>query len=750
MDAEKLNFFFSSAMFFANESKNSEEALTGMAKVLEKTLDIDKVTFIMLKDRQELNKKYDQSFTDYLINTKKFYIDNNLSDFSSFSTLINYKNNGYKSCMFFPLILDGKVSFIIEFLSKKEEQFNERLIDYIMPGVYLVALSITYKNETNISRRLATYFDAVFADANPQMLVSSDDDIIRANKSAINLFSLEVPEMRKLKDILKISFNDLKNQQKIIYNSKMYRVSANIINDNLARIIVEDITQASNYNSIINVLNRSNNTYIVYLDNNFSIVDIIGSGNLFEYTKELLINNNFLNIIGKEQSEKFKNSLINESSGVLEILRESKKSRFNYIAKKVENGYVVMLQDAKLENDVALLKSNINNLLEINSGVVLGVDEIGIIRYSNMAVENIFGLKREMLNGMQLKNLYIEDDILGRDLNYVKNGGKIDNTFVNIRAKDSVISATHSIRLMDNDNDGIKYIIIINELETKRKLNELMSSIASKESTIKKLENETDLKSKFIYNISHELKTPLTNIKGYSKLLYDGEFGALTDEQKEYIKTTLDEADRLMLIIQQVLDAAKLESNKIKLELKEVDLQNMVNNPSIKALEDSAKSKGLQFNWEVSWEVPKITADLNRLLQIFVNLIGNAIKFTNSGTISVKIIRKSKKFIQCNIIDTGIGVSEEDKKKLFRKKFYEATKKGLVQQTNSGTGLGLTIAKDLVKLHGGKISFESELGKGSMFWFTLPINPKQKREKQEKQDSTQSSMQKASESRSNA
>ncbi|MCL5433579.1 MAG: ATP-binding protein [Candidatus Marsarchaeota archaeon] len=750
MDAEKLNFFFSSAMFFANESKNSEEALTGMAKVLEKTLDIDKVTFIMLKDRQELNKKYDQSFTDYLINTKKFYIDNNLSDFSSFSTLINYKNNGYKSCMFFPLILDGKVSFIIEFLSKKEEQFNERLIDYIMPGVYLVALSITYKNETNISRRLATYFDAVFADANPQMLVSSDDDIIRANKSAINLFSLEVPEMRKLKDILKISFNDLKNQQKIIYNSKMYRVSANIINDNLARIIVEDITQASNYNSIINVLNRSNNTYIVYLDNNFSIVDIIGSGNLFEYTKELLINNNFLNIIGKEQSEKFKNSLINESSGVLEILRESKKSRFNYIAKKVENGYVVMLQDAKLENDVALLKSNINNLLEINSGVVLGVDEIGIIRYSNMAVENIFGLKREMLNGMQLKNLYIEDDILGRDLNYVKNGGKIDNTFVNIRAKDSVISATHSIRLMDNGNDGIKYIIIINELETKRKLNELMSSIASKESTIKKLENETDLKSKFIYNISHELKTPLTNIKGYSKLLYDGEFGALTDEQKEYIKTTLDEADRLMLIIQQVLDAAKLESNKIKLELKEVDLQNMVNNPSIKALEDSAKSKGLQFNWEVSWEVPKITADLNRLLQIFVNLIGNAIKFTNSGTISVKIIRKSKKFIQCNIIDTGIGVSEEDKKKLFRKKFYEATKKGLVQQTNSGTGLGLTIAKDLVKLHGGKISFESELGKGSMFWFTLPINPKQKREKQEKQDSTQSSMQKASESRSNA
>ncbi|MGC8572111.1 MAG: ATP-binding protein [Candidatus Micrarchaeia archaeon] len=733
MDSDKFNSFIKSAMLIANGAGSEDDMLNETSRIIEDMLNIDKASLIIFRDKSELDKVFDQSFADYLINTRHSYIDNNLSDFSAFSTLINYKNSGYKSCAVYPLLLDGKSNFIALLLSKQEEQFNDQMLSSLMPGLYIIALSIAYKNETNISRRLAIYFDAAFTDNHPQMLVSSDNNIVRANKWAINLFALESKEKRNLKDILRIDFKNLYDQQTIIYNSKVYKLGVNPINESLVRLIFDDITASVNYDNIINLLGKNNNTFIVYLDSNFTIKNIIGAGNLFGYTKDLLINNNILNIVKKEQVDSFKNSLINESSGSIEIQKD-KIVKYNYISKKLQDSYILMLQDARLESDLLLIKSNINDLIEINSGAVLGVDEIGIIRYANIAAENVLGFKREKLNGMQVKDLYVEEDILGRDLNYVKNGGKIDNTFVNIRANNAVIPATHSIRAMDR-NDEIKYIIIINELATKRKINELATNLSSKESLIKKLENETDLKSKFIYNISHELKTPLTNIKGYSKLLYDGEFGTLTEEQKEYIKTTLDEADRLMLIIQQVLDAAKLESKKIKLELKEVDLQNMANNPSIKALEESAKSKGLEFKWIVDYNVPKITADPNRLIQIFVNLIGNAIKFTNKGSITVKIIRKSRKFVQCSVIDTGIGVSEEDKKKLFRKKFYEATKKGLVQQPNSGTGLGLTIAKDLVKLHGGKISFESELGKGSTFWFTLPINPRQKKEKQDVQSS---------------
>lgn len=181
-----------------------------------------------------------------------------------------------------------------------------------------------------------------------------------------------------------------------------------------------------------------------------------------------------------------------------------------------------------------------------------------------------------------------------------------------------------------------------------------------------------------------------------------------------------------MLVIQQILDAAKLEAEKVKLELKEVDL-HMENSPSIKALEESARNKGLGFKWSVAYDVPKITADPNRLIQVFVNLIGNAIKFTEKGGINVVIERKNKRNILCKITDTGIGINEDDKKKLFRRKFYEAAKKELVQQPGAGTGLGLSITRDIVKLHSGKIGFDSIPGKGSTFWFTLPINPKQKR-----------------------
>jgi signal transduction histidine kinase len=133
----------------------------------------------------------------------------------------------------------------------------------------------------------------------------------------------------------------------------------------------------------------------------------------------------------------------------------------------------------------------------------------------------------------------------------------------------------------------------------------------------------------------------------------------------------------------------------------------------------------------------KIMADPNRLIQIFVNLIGNAIKFTEKGGITVSIARKDKRRnIICNIMDTGIGISEDDRKKLFRRKFFEAPKKGLVQQQGAGTGLGLSITNDLVRLHGGRIGCESTVGKGSTFWFTLPINPRQTKRKEQGGQST--------------
>jgi signal transduction histidine kinase len=196
------------------------------------------------------------------------------------------------------------------------------------------------------------------------------------------------------------------------------------------------------------------------------------------------------------------------------------------------------------------------------------------------------------------------------------------------------------------------------------------------------------------------------------------------------LSTILAEADRLMLIIQQVLDASKLEAKKVKFDFHEVDLRSIKENSSIKGLEEQAKSKGLYFKWEIDSNLPDISCDLNKLVQVFVNLIGNAVKFTEEGGITVSMFAKTKRTIECDIIDTGIGISEDDRKKLFRQ-FYQAQKKTLARQDGAGTGLGLSITKNIINLHGGKINVESKIGSGSKFWFTLPTGRRKRKEKEE-------------------
>ena len=154
-----------------------------------------------------------------------------------------------------------------------------------------------------------------------------------------------------------------------------------------------------------------------------------------------------------------------------------------------------------------------------------------------------------------------------------------------------------------------------------------------------------------------------------------------------------------MELIMQILDVAKLASGKIKLDPQAVDLNELAKTPSLNTLAEVARKKGLEFSWNIDYNVPEIRADPNRLLQVFANLIGNAIKFTDKGSIKVNVSRKGKN-VRVEVSDTGMGIGSEDQSKLFRK-FYQLQRKGLTKQEGSGTGLGLSIAKGIVNLHGG-------------------------------------------------
>ncbi len=681
----------------------------------------------------------------YVANMGKPFIDNQLSEYSAFQELIAYKNQGFASCAELPIRLYGSTALIVELLSKQEGKFNESMLGDIMLASIALGLELSFIRERERSTKVANYFSSAFDNMPVQMLVSYDNSIIKSNKRAYEELKFTLP--KRMEELIGMDFNQLSNlggkpaKVKVLVEGRasVYYVSASRISDRLAHVALSNVTAAEKFSALSNAIAKDQNSIMLYTDEQLNIIDASeGIEKLTGYPNGYLIGKNMSDLVIESERNAFKAAMQGLQQGVVFGVTDfsnvkSAPTHVRFIASQFAGGLLFVAYNANAEKYLSNVKEAFFDFLNSTSDIIFTIDNFGYIRSANLSIESVLGYSKDELIGKEIKAIYADQDVLDRDIAYVRNGGKVDNSYIDIISKSgSRISATHSIRAFNDIDNESSYLIVIKELETKRKLRDQDSVIRDLQNQVKKLRSTSDLKSQFIYNISHELKTPLTNIKGFSTLLRDGEFGSLNDEQKEYVSTIIDEANRLMLIIQQVLDAAKLESNKVKLELKEVEMRDLYENPSIKALQESAMEKGLSFSWDVAFDVPKVYADPNRLIQVFVNLIGNAIKFTEKGGVSVKIYRKGSKYIQCDVIDTGIGISDEDKHKLFRK-FYEAPKKGLVKQDGAGTGLGLSIAKDIVKLHGGKIGFESELGKGSRFWFTVRVRPKISKQKSQKQ-----------------
>jgi diguanylate cyclase (GGDEF)-like protein/PAS domain S-box-containing protein len=223
------------------------------------------------------------------------------------------------------------------------------------------------------------------------------------------------------------------------------------------------------------------------------------------------------------------------------------------------------------------------------------------------------------------------------------------------------------------------------------------------------------MKNDFISVVSHELRTPLTTMKEFISILLDEIPGKINSEQKEYLQIVKSNIDRLARIINEILDIAKIESGKMRIERELVDVVEIARGV-VKTFKPMAEERGLYLELSAPDKPLTTYGDRDRLAQIFTNLIHNAIKFTPRGGVRV-ILTDTEREITAQVIDTGIGISKENMSKLFMK----------FQQFNAdfhlkepGTGLGLSITKHLVELHKGKIWAESEYGKGSRFVFTLP------------------------------
>lgn len=232
-------------------------------------------------------------------------------------------------------------------------------------------------------------------------------------------------------------------------------------------------------------------------------------------------------------------------------------------------------------------------------------------------------------------------------------------------------------------------------------------------------------KSEFVSMVSHELRTPLTIIKEGIRLNLDGTTGPTNDTQKECLNMALDGASRLGRLISDLLDVSRIEAGRLRLSKREVDVNKLLENlrDSYRA---SMQEKKIALEFDISRELPRVFGDTDKITQIVTNLIDNALKFTSEGgritvAAGVKVPMsgpdQSEEFIEISVADTGLGIPKDEVDRIFEK-FYQIGSH--LTRQSGGSGLGLSIAKSLVEAHGGKISVQSDLGKGSKFIFTLP------------------------------
>jgi signal transduction histidine kinase len=229
-------------------------------------------------------------------------------------------------------------------------------------------------------------------------------------------------------------------------------------------------------------------------------------------------------------------------------------------------------------------------------------------------------------------------------------------------------------------------------------------------------EKEIDsLKTEFISTVSHELRTPLTTIRESVSQVLDGILGQSTPEQREFLSMCLEDIDRLTRIINDLLDISKIEAKKLEIKREIVDIVGLVKGVT-SIFTSRFKEKGLEIKTNFSDETAEIYADKDKIIQVFTNLVGNSLKFTEKGYIEISVADKQD-LVECSVFDTGGGIADEDLPKVFSKFQQFGRRDGAGEK---GTGLGLSIVKGIVELHQGKIWIESKLNKWTKFAFILP------------------------------
>jgi PAS domain S-box-containing protein len=355
---------------------------------------------------------------------------------------------------------------------------------------------------------------------------------------------------------------------------------------------------------------------------------------------------------------------------------------------------------------------NYRELMEQAADAIFVADPKGL-RYvdANQAACDLLGYAREELIGMPFNSIFHPDEIAQEPIKYEEMWrGEIIHTRRRFRRKNgSYVPVELNARMLA---DGRLQALA-------RDVSEWLSREAELKKANEKAEAASRAKSEFLANMSHEIRTPMNSVIGMARLalLHEHDSG-----QRGYLEKILLSGEHLLGIIDDILDFSKIDAGKLGIEYVELDVVRVMENVT-SIVAEKAKAKGLHYAVDVGSDIPRgLFGDPLRLRQILLNLTDNAIKFTSSGEVKVSVQRlkcdRSDCLIHFEVCDTGIGMSEQSLAGLFNP-FQQAD--GSVTRNYGGTGLGLVISKRLVDLMGGEMGISSKPGKGSTFWFRIPL-----------------------------
>lgn len=419
---------------------------------------------------------------------------------------------------------------------------------------------------------------------------------------------------------------------------------------------------------------------------------------------------NFKEIISNELS----GLVFNEEQGnrlsekITTIFDKEVKKKIDLSSQEISNKYSSIIQEKAQHEEIAWNKYNkilsekkqteavIRSIAE---GLVV-VDSAGKVMMMNPAAEKLLGVSQREKSGKTIMEDVKEEQLFSMVKTLPGKGADKEIEIVSPENETRKILRASSAIIENEDGQTVGMVSVLSDITKQKELDRLKSS--------------------FVAGVSHELRTPLVAMEKSITLLLSGTTGALSETQQQFLTIAERNLQRLSRLINDLLDLSKLESGKMEMRRQPASIEQIIDD-TILSLENWAKTKSIELKKIIPDLLPQVSVDSDRITQVLINLIGNAIKFTpREGRITIQAVSsKQGNEIEVSVADNGIGIAKENLGKVFDK-FYQVGERTVTDI--SGTGIGLSIAKEITQLHGGRIWVESEKGQGAKFIFTLPLN----------------------------